>query len=186
MPSSDRQRIVANPTGGYVDIVGKLDKIAKKLALPTAPRSPLGGNPDWLVSASPLYGQEVTSNLLKQLDENPYIRTPRPSAGDSGGLPGMGALKNLLMPLSILDTPRRAVISGVRELVDTLDSDPKTRASFQDFWNHTKDFDYGTGKAFPMRGWAGRIVGFAGDVALDPLTYATLGGTVAKDRKSVV
>lgn len=180
---SDSRRIVANPTGEYVDIVGKLDKIAKKLTLPTTqpPRSPLKGDLDWLVSASPLYGQEVTSNLLKQLDENPYIKTPRLSVGDSGGVPGVGALKNILLPLSILDTPRRAVISGVRELVDTLDSDPKTRASFQDFWNHTKDFDYGTGKAFPMKGWAGRIVGFVGDVALDPLTYATLGGTVAKN-----
>jgi hypothetical protein len=30
-----------------------------------------------------------------------------------------------------------------------------------------------------MKGWAGRIVGLVGDVALDPLTWATLGGTVA-------
>jgi len=44
----------------------------------------------------------------------------------------------------------------------------------------TKDSSYGYGKAFPMKGWAGRIVGFVGDVLLDPLTYATLGATISK------
>jgi hypothetical protein len=35
-----------------------------------------------------------------------------------------------------------------------------------------------------MKGWMGRVTGFLGDVLFDPLTYATLGGTVAA--KSVV
>ena len=93
-------------------------------------------------------------------------------------------LQNLLVPLTILDTPRRAIISGARELTDLLDSDPNTKASFGDFYNQTKDSTYGFGKAFPMKGWAGRVTGFLGDVLFDPLTYATLGGTVAA--KSVV
>ena len=67
----------------------------------------------------------------------------------------------------------------MRELVDVLDSDSNTNASLSDFLSQAKDFDYGTGKAFPMKGWGGRILGLVGDVALDPLTYATLGGTVA-------
>lgn len=88
-------------------------------------------------------------------------------------------LKNVLVPLQILDTPRRAVISGVRELADILDSNPDTKASFGDFLHQTRDVNYGFGKAFPIKGWAGRIIGLIGDVALDPMTYATLGGTVA-------
>ena len=103
----------------------------------------------------------------------------RPTMIRSSSKPKASALKNLLLPLQILDTPRRAVISGVRELVDVLDSDSNTNASFSDFLNQAKDFDYGTGKAFPMKGWGGRILGLVGDIALDPLTYATLGGTVA-------
>ena len=97
----------------------------------------------------------------------------------SSSKPNVSALKHLLLPLQIIDTPRRAVISGLREAVDVLDTDPNTNASLSDFLNQTKDFSYGTGKAFPMKGWAGRIVGLVGDVALDPLTWATLGGTVA-------
>lgn len=99
--------------------------------------------------------------------------------GEIGGL-----AKHLLVPLTALDTPRRAVISGLREFVDVLDSDPNSKGSFGDFWNQTKDSSYGFGTAFPMKGWMGRVTGFLGDVLFDPLTYATLGGTVAA--KSVV
>ena len=88
-------------------------------------------------------------------------------------------LQDLLVPLTILDTPRRAIISGARELTDLLDSDPNTKASFGDFYNQAKDSSYGFGKAFPMKGFMGRVTGFLGDVLFDPLTYATLGGTVA-------
>jgi hypothetical protein len=115
--------------------------------------------------------------LLAQLDANPYVKKDLPPPPKPG--PGASALKNLLLPLQVLDTPRRAVISGIREIVDTMDSDPNTKASFGDFLNQTKQFDYGFGKAFPMKGWAGRIVGLVGDIALDPLTWATLGGTIA-------
>ena len=118
-----------------------------------------------------------TKFILKSLDATPYnpddlYTPPEPGVGAS-------AFKHLLMPLQIIDTPRRAIISGLREVVDVLDTDPNTKASFSDFADQTKDFSYGFGKAFPMKGWAGRIVGLVGDVALDPLTWATLGGTVA-------
>ena len=118
-----------------------------------------------------------TKYILNALDSTPY----NPDDLYTPPEPGVGAtaLKNLLMPLQILDTPRRAVISGIREIVDVLDTDPNTKGSFGDFADQTKDFSYGFGKAFPMKGWAGRIVGLVGDVALDPLTWATLGGTVA-------
>ena len=86
----------------------------------------------------------------------------------------------VLKPLQTIDTPRRAVISGVREVVDALDNDAKTKAGFGDFLKQTKDVNYGFGTAFPMKGKMGRVVGFVGDVLLDPLTYATLGQTVWK------
>ena len=171
---------MANPVRKPVDIVAQLDAIAAKdpvSQLSVKRRAAVQPDISWLTKSSPLAPQGQTSNLLAQLDANPYIKKalpPRPKAG-----PGASSLKNLLMPLQILDTPRRAVISGVREIVDVLDTDPNTNASFGDFLNQTKQFDYGFGKAFPMKGWAGRIVGLIGDVAFDPLTYATLGGTVA-------
>ena len=111
------------------------------------------------------------------------VATTTASTGPSG-LKG-AALKvaaktvgTVFKPLIVLDTPRRAVISGIRETVDALDSDPNTTASWSDFKKQTSDPVYGFGTAFPMKGWAGRAIGFVGDVALDPITYATLGGAV--------
>lgn len=106
--------------------------------------------------------------------------------GGGGALGTVGKLlidnpvsKTVLGGLSIVDTPRRFVISGAREIVDALDSDPETNASFKDLFSQTKDVSYGFGTAFPMEGWGGRVVGFLGDVLLDPLTYATLGSNNA-------
>jgi hypothetical protein len=121
------------------------------------------------VSATPKVKTYIASNEIKGL------------ARDASA---PNVLKSLLVPIQIIDTPRRAIISGVRELADILDSDSSTKASFGDFIGQTRDVNYGFGTAFPMKGWGGRILGFIGDVALDPLTYATLGGTVAA--KSVV
>ena len=108
----------------------------------------------------------------------------KPAGGPLGSILNSRAFKAILSPLQIIDTPRRAVVSGLREVMDAFDTDPNTTASFSDFTKQTKDVNYGFGTAFPMKGWLGRVVGFAGDVLLDPLTYATLGSTVAK--KAVV
>lgn len=85
---------------------------------------------------------------------------------------------NVLKPLIVLDTGRRAAISGVRELADAMDSNPETRARFGDFIQQAKDPAYGFGTAFPISGWKGRIIGLVGDIALDPLTYLSLGTNV--------
>ena len=104
----------------------------------------------------------------------------------SNGLGGLGGAilnnpitKGALGAIGILDTGKRAIISGLREGMDFLDSDPNTKASIGDWLNQTADISYGFGTAFPMKGKLGRVVGFLGDVAFDPLTYATLGSTVA-------
>lgn len=110
-----------------------------------------------------------------------FERPEEPGVGDwlkqraVSGLSGL--LSSPLMPLNLIGTTSRASASLARELVDLLDSDDDTKASFGDFWKQTMDVGYGYGTAFPMKGWKGRILGFAGDVLLDPLTYATFGGT---------
>jgi hypothetical protein len=86
--------------------------------------------------------------------------------------------KAVLAPLIVLDTGRRAAVSTARELTDLFDEDKNTTASVSDWFKQTKDTSYGFGTAFPMEGWTGRLVGLAGDVALDPLTYLTLGANV--------
>lgn len=104
---------------------------------------------------------------------------------DSGALGTIGKAlidnpisKAVLAPLTVLDTGRRAVISAAREATDLFDTDKNTTASISDWFKQTKDTSYGFGKAFPMEGWTGRLVGLAGDIALDPLTYLTLGGSI--------
>ena len=82
--------------------------------------------------------------------------------------------------LEVASVPRRFVTSVVRETVDVLDSDPNTKASVNDLFDQTNDKNFGYGKAFPMKGWAGRIVGLVGDMALDPINWFTLGGYVSK------
>lgn len=104
---------------------------------------------------------------------------PKPASG-IGKLLGTAA-KPALAALTVWDTPRRAVISGVREVVDILDNDPNTKASVSDWYNQTKDAAYGFGTAFPMEGWGGRFVGFLGDVVFDPMMYASLGTKIARN-----
>lgn len=166
---------MANPANKPVGIVAALESVAAKDPVSQAARQ---NRTPTHYTAPPSGG---STGLVDALKANPYIRKSLPRPAQPG--PGASALKRLLMPLQILDTPRRAITSGIRELVDTMDSDPNTKASFGDFLDQTKDFDYGFGKAFPMKGWAGRILGLVGDIALDPLTYATLGGSVLKSAK---
>lgn len=124
--------------------------------------------------------------LAERLKEIRSGATEQPGALGSVGSAVLNnpITKTALNALSIIDIPRRGVISGARELVDILDTDKNTKASFSDWFKQTADETYGFGTAFPMEGKLGRVVGFIGDVALDPLTYATLGSTVAK--KAVV
>lgn len=118
-------------------------------------------------------------------DRAGLIAQGQDTSTDGGALGNVGKLlidnpitKGVLGGLTAIDTPRRLVISSARELVDAIDGDPLTDASFKDLFSQTKDVSYGFGTAFPMEGWGGRVVGFLGDVLLDPLTYATLGSSV--------
>lgn len=92
-----------------------------------------------------------------------------------GGILGSAPAKILIKPLIALDVPRRVVISGIKEGIDIFGPDD---ASLGDFVKQVKDPTFGAGK-FVNTGskWADRILGFVGDVALDPLTYATFGAS---------
>ena len=146
------------------------------------------GLPDPLLAAKTKLQQSVdigkTFNPELTSELEGIAAGEKPAGGPLATILNSRIFKAILSPLQVVDTPRRAVISGLREVMDAFDTDPNTTASFSDFTKQTKDVHYGFGTAFPMKGWLGRVVGFVGDVALDPLTYATLGSTVAA--KSVV
>ena len=91
-------------------------------------------------------------------------------------------VKTVMKPLELLDYGRRGVISTVKEVGDLVTGN---HASLSEWWQQTNDPTFGFGKIIPKSWqknvWLGRIVGLAGDIALDPLTYVTLGGSeVAK------
>ena len=121
-----------------------------------------------------LYNQ-VSDRKLSITQQNPNLadQVKNIGGGSSSSLGRLG--RNLLGVVTTIDTPRRAIISGVREVTDALDTDPKTKGSLSDWAKQTKDPTYGFGTAFPMKGNWGRFVGFVGDVGLDPLTYVTAG-----------
>lgn len=78
----------------------------------------------------------------------------------------------------VLSLPGRAVTSGIKEFIDVVDNDPNTTASWGDFKSQVKDPTFGFGRIVgDVTGnkWLDRAIGFVGDVALDPLTYVTLG-----------
>lgn len=147
-----------------------------------------GELPDPLVSAKTKLQQSVDIGKTFNPELTSKLETiaggEKPAGGPLASILNSRAFKVVMSPLQVLDTPRRAVVSFSREVMDAFDTDPNTTASFSDFIKQTKDVNYGFGTAFPMKGWLGRVVGFAGDVLLDPLTYATLGSTVAE--KAVV
>lgn len=87
----------------------------------------------------------------------------------------------------VISIPGRVLPSAFKEIKDALDNDPNTQASFDDLGKQILDptFGFGTviGDLFPDDNFWGRFgnraLGFIGDVALDPLTYVTFGGSKA-------
>lgn len=100
--------------------------------------------------------------------------------GNGGGnfltdILGNPIVKTILKPLEVLDVPRRAIISTVKEVGDLVTGN---HASFSDWLDQVEDPTFGFGKVIGKgtgNKWLDRAIGFIGDVALDPLTYATFG-----------
>jgi hypothetical protein len=130
------------------------------------------------------YAQQQSFNFPKLTDQiNAAAQGKNRPSGALGAIAGLidnPIAKAVLAPLVVLDTGRRGIISGVREVADILDTDDKTTASFGDWFNQTKDTSYGFGTAFPMKGNWGRAVGLIGDLALDPINWLTLGASIPK------
>ena len=87
--------------------------------------------------------------------------------------------KVVLSGLDTIDKPKRFVISGIKEFVDAVDGNAKTKSSFTDFKSQISDPLFGFGRVVPRSGWGGRIIGLIGDLALDPINWLTLGGAIA-------
>jgi len=136
----------------------------------------------------------LTDNLLKQLDSNPYRKPGIKAPEKIKPYYSTGEFKDLITKagegegafgfLSSVDTPKRAVISSLREIVDALDFKDETKASFSDWKKQTADTGFGYGRAFPITSsnivgrWAGRATGLIGDLLFDPINWATLGGAI--------
>ena len=105
-------------------------------------------------------------------------------------------VETALGPISKLDVGRRAVLSTLKETGDvvaglrgnkplevTAGTSGKTGFSFSDWLKQTNDPTIGYGKLVPSptgNKWIDRLIGFAGDVALDPITYVSGPGGIAK------
>jgi hypothetical protein len=141
---------VVNPSGGLSQSSVKLGRVASDMA-----------------SSMP--------NLKASIDAIAQGK-PKPSSGmgavlGAAGKVGLGAL-------NLLSIPGKATVSAIREVVDAVDGNSSTEASFNDFTSQIKDPNFGFGKAFHVNTgsiWIDRAIGFAGDVFLDPVTYATFG-----------
>ncbi|QGH73520.1 MAG: chromosome segregation protein [Podoviridae sp. ctDWo9] len=132
---------------------------------------------------SPWVKQQAAANKQFALD-NPAPQEPT-------GLKG-AAIDALMSPVGqatakALDTafgrPQRTVLSGAREAWHAIDMNDATKSSVSDYESQVNDPVFGFGSLEPIKAigakhkWTGRMIGFAGDVLTDPLTYLTAGGS---------
>lgn len=165
---ASRQKLAANaPGSGPVPLSEILGRI-----------NPASLVPEWDPKAS----AAATAEAVKE------------TSPKEGGL--LGVLNKLVSneivsgALDVLDTPRAALVAGVDQAVNLATGQGVDVGEFvSDVRNNV-----GAGEIFDreMRDlgmdpestniWVRRLVGFAGDVALDPLTYLTLGTAEAAER----
>lgn len=119
------------------------------------------------------------------------------AVGTSGDPQGHAAPGLLSAVAPVLDAPKSAVVGaisgllGEQDMGDDISGDPVTMAARRFWQGLSSGQQYGTGDisalrteadADPLEKWAKRGVAFAGDVAADPLTYLSLGGSVVGKR----
>jgi hypothetical protein len=132
---------------------------------------------DWLKNA-----------FSQSMQQGATVSSP-PKAPQPTGLKGFvfdvlnnPIVKPIINAVDVLAIPGRAVTSGLQEFMDAYDQNPNTRATFSDFRKQVDDPTFGFGRVigdYTGNKWVDRVIGFAGDVVLDPLTYLTLGTTKA-------
>lgn len=95
--------------------------------------------------------------------------------GTLGAVLGNTAVSTALKPLTWLNVPGRTLKSTINELVDGVNGGDM---SFDDWQAQMRDETFGFGDMIgdaTDNKWVNRALGFVGDVALDPITYLTLG-----------
>lgn len=130
------------------------------------------------------YLNNTFSESLKQRSGGSTFKAPEPTGwkGFVSDVLNNPIVKPAINALDVLSVPGRAVSSTVQEFIDAYDNNPNTRATFDDFKNQVDDPTFGFGRIVGNatdNKWVNRLIGFAGDVVLDPLTYLTLGGSKA-------
>ena len=132
-------------------------------------------------TASPSTGSVVNNSytgsdpLLAYLSQG-GAKKDDDDGGFWGGL-GNAVLSGLGDVVNVVDIPRRVIISGVKEIQDLMPGGDD--ASFGDFFSQVGDRNLSSRIIIPQTGigWLDATAGFVGDIALDPTTYLTLGGS---------
>jgi hypothetical protein len=190
---------VVRPTnaGNFDDLLTRLAKIKSVPATPAARasgvaprqdnREPSSGSGFISQSQTTQLGlRDAVLNSFRNSSALDYNQIRAIAAGQSPVTSGPRGLiastlnsapaKAVLNGLNTIGYPMRMVTSGLKEAKDAFDTDPNTRAGWDDYWRQVKDPSYGFGRVVPMEGWGGRFVGFAGDMFFDPINWLTLGG----------
>ena len=146
-------------------------------AVPGAPmQSPTGAFVPGSSSLTDAQSQyRDTQAEAAQLGIDPLSGEKKKKKGLLGSISG-AALNVVGEVVNAIDVPKRVIISGLKEGTDLVTGGD---ASWGDFTKQVSDERFGFGTAFANTGnkWADRLIGFAGDVLLDPTTYITFGGS---------
>ena len=133
-------------------------------------------NAEQRIATDPLAAGE-RDRLLAELEK---LSKGQPTGGGLVGNIGRVIGKGLEGAGYVLGRPLAVVASAYKEVSDI----PKGNASVGDFFSQALDKDTTMSKYLPKSGnkWLDGIVGFVGDVALDPLTYVTFGASAYAGR----
>ncbi len=134
-----------------------------------------------------------TGSFSDETERRDYVRhniselVSAPEVGDSGGILGTG-LGGVMSVLEGVDKGRAVLASTINQTARAISEGGYNDGGWDwGEWSADIGENTGFGDYVARRGgtgniWGDRVVGFVGDVALDPLTYLTLGvGTAGKE-----
>ena len=136
----------------------------------------LGVSPSRQTAAEALTPEPIELKIPLRMEQEPIILTPpKPKKGKNKFLSGLGDL------IDIIDTPRAMIVSTIKETTDLFQGEG---FSASDWWRQTSDNmmmgevlrDWGVDLPMPLQ----FTLGLGLDIALDPLTYLTLGTAAAR------
>lgn len=148
-------------TGVRTSPVAALQQQAAQMAKPQAKP---GSQEDW----NARFKAAAQQSGVRPADQ------PKGAMGVLGKIVNNPVVSTALKPLQLLDVPGRTLKSTINEVADVFNGGD---ASFDDWKSQIRDEEFGFGDMTANTGnkWLDRAIGFAGDVALDPLTYLSFG-----------